>query len=348
MLYAGIDLHRRYLVAAVLDSDGVLVDERRVSNDADAIGAYFRAFAEPVQAVVEAMGSWHWLYDLLTAAGIPTTLAHPLKLRAIAEAKLKNDKVDARMLAHLLRTGLVPAAYVAPPAVRTLRELLRHRAALVRIGTTLKNRVRALLAKRNVRVASCSLMTATARTELAALPLDAVARQEVTQCVALLDELAKHIGELDTAIRHRAGADAQATLLMTVPGIGYYLALLILAEVGDVTRFPSARKLASYAGLVPTTRSSGGHTYHGRITKQGSSWLRWALIEAATHLARQAGPLRRFYERHRHRKGAKIARVALARKLLVQVYWMLRNEESYDAMVRRLQTAGVSSHWHMA
>jgi transposase len=299
MFYAGIDLHRTYLVAAVLDNDGALVSERRLPNDAEVIRAYFGAFEESVRAVVEAMGSWHWLYDLLIEAGIPTTLAHPLKLRAIAEAKLKNDQVDARMLAHLLRTRLIPAAYVAPPAVRTLRELLRHRAALVRIGTQLKNRVRALLAG--------------------------------------------HVGELDAEIRRRASDDPQAALLMTVPGIGYYLALLIVAEVGEVDRFVSARKLASYAGLVPTTRSSGGHTYHGRITKQGSSWLRWAMIEGAMQVARRPGPLRRFYQRQQRRKGAKVARVALARKLLTQIYWMLRNGKPYDAMVRRLEATGVSS-----
>ena len=285
---------------------------------------------------------------MLTEAGIPTKLAHPWKLRAIAAAKLKNDQVDARMLAHLLRTGLIPAAYVAPPAVRTLRELLRHRAALVRIGTQLKNRVRALLAKRNVQLVGRSLMAKRTRQELAAVALDAVARQEMTHCLALLDALAGQVGELDAEIRRLASDDPQATLLMTVPGIGYYLALLIVAEVGEVERFHSARKLASYAGLVPTTRSSGGHTYHGRITKQGSSWLRWAMIEGAMHVARRPGPLRRFYERHRRRKGAKVARVALARKLLTQIYWMLRNEESYDAMLRRLEATGVRSSCTMA
>jgi transposase len=343
MLYAGIDLHQKYMVVVVLDRDGALVDERRLPNDAEVIRAYFGGLGEPVRAVVEAMGSWHWLYDVLTEEGIATMLAHPLKLRAIAEAKLKNDQVDARMLAHLLRTGLIPAAYVASPAVRTLRELLRHRAALVRMGTQLKNRVRALLARRNVQLVGRSLMAGRTRQELAAVSLDAVARQEVTHCLALLDALAGHVGELDAEIRRRASDDPHATLLMTVPGIGYYLALLIVAEVGVVDRFVSARKLASYAGLVPTTRSSGGHTYHGRITKQGSSWLRWAMIESAMHVARRPGPLHRFYERHRRRKGAKVARVALARKLLTQIYWMLRNGEPYDAMVRRLEATGVSS-----
>jgi transposase len=214
---------------------------------------------------------------------------------------------------------------------------------LVRIGTQLKNRVRALLARRNVQLVGRSLMARRTRLELAAVVLDAVARREVTHCLALLDALAGHIGELDAEIRRRASDDPQAALLMTVPGIGYYLALLIMAEVGEVDRFISARKLASYAGLVPTTRSSGGHTYHGRITKQGSSWLRWAMIEGAMQVARRPGPLRRFYERHRRRKGAKVARVALARKLLTQIYWMLRNGEPYDAMVRRLEATGVSS-----
>jgi len=167
-------------------------------------------------------------------------------------------------------------------------------------------------------------------------------RNEVSQCLELLDHLAELIQQLNIEVQRRALNNKSAKLLMTVPGVGYYIGLMILAEIGDVRRFPSARKLASYAGLVPTTRSSGGHTYHGRITKQGSSWLRWAAIEVALHLTRQPGPLRRFYERQRRRKGPKIARVALARKLLTYMYWMLRHNEPYDAQVRRLETVGVS------
>jgi transposase len=342
MLYAGIDLHRRYLVVVVLDSSGAVVLERRLANDPGVILGCFGGLDEPMYAVVEAMGSWQWLHDLLVGEGIPTMLAHPFKVRAIAAARLKNDRIDARILADLLRAGLIPPAYVASPAVRTLRELLRHRAALVRMQTGLKNRLRALLAKRNLAVTATSLMSRKARAELAALKLTGTVRRELDQYLELLDHLAELIQHLNIEVERRALNNKSAKLLMTIPGVGYYIALMILAEIGDVRRFPSARKLASYAGLVPTTRSSGDHTYHGHITKQGSSWLRWAAIEVAMHLTRQAGPLRRVYERQRRRKGPKVARVALARKVLTYMYWMLKHNEPYDAQVRRLETVGVS------
>jgi transposase len=344
MWYAGIDLHRRYAVIAVLDSQGEELCLRRVENDAAAWRAVVEALGRPGQAVVEATGNWFWLVDLLAAAGVEMVLANPLQVKAIAHAKLKNDRVDARMLAHLLRSRLIPAAYMAPPTVRTLQELLRHRASVVRMQTGLKTRLRALLAKRNLTIQSASLMSHRAREELTALPLEPPVRTEVEQMLGILDYLAGVLREVDAAIEARATIDTEAQLLMSIPGVGVYLALLILAEIGEVHRFPSPRKLASYAGLVPTTRSSGGHTYHGRITRQGSAWLRWAMILAAVqHVRNTARPLSRFYRRQAARKGTKIARVALARKLLTTVYWILREQQPFDVVVRQSQAAGVSS-----
>lgn len=337
MYYVGIDLHRNYSVAAVIDSEGRPVTEQRLPNEENTVREFFREAEAPLRVALESTMNWHWLYDLLEAEGIETKLVHPKGVRAIAAARLKNDRVDARMLAHLLRTNLLPESYVPPAEVRELRELVRHRAALVRMQTRLKNRIRALLGKRNLRLEARTLMSEAARKELAALPLTPLPRRELEQSLQLLDQLAEQVKELDTEIRGRAGESPEAELLMSVPGIGYYLALLIWGEIGEIHRFPSARKLASYAGVVPTTRSSGDRTYHGRITKEGSRWLRWAMIEAALHAVRQPGPLQRFYRKQFRRKGKKIARVAAARKLLTHVYWVLRNQEPYDAMLRRLE-----------
>jgi len=348
MYHVGIDLHRRYLVAEVVDKRGSGVTGSRLPNDEGAVLEFLNALDGPVRVALESTGNWPWLYDLLDSEGIETKLAHPQKVKAIGSAKLKNDKVDGRMLAQLLRTDLLPESYVPPREVRQWRELVRYRAALVRIQTGLKNRIRALLAKRNLTLDSATLMSRAARSELAALSLPVLARQQVDQSLELLDHLASCVRELDREIRLRAGEQAEADLLRSVPGIGYYRALLILGEIGEIERFPSARKLASYAGLVPTTRSSGGHTYHGRITKQGSVWLRWAMIQAAMHAVRRPGPLQRFYEKQRRRKGTKIARVAAARKLLMYVYWMLKNEETYTANLRRTESTGACSSLHLA
>lgn len=348
MYYAGFDLHRSYAVAAVLDSRGGLMSERRLANDEAVIRQFLGDLDGPVEAVLESTWNWPWLYDVLEDAGAAPTLAHPLKVRAIASARLKDDRVDARTLAHLLRADLVPASYVPSAEVRELRELVRARAALVRIQTRLKNRLWALLAKRNLKLTARSLMSHKARLELSELPLSPAARQEMEQSLGLLDHLKDLIVEQNREIRRQAGLSPEARLLMSVPGVGFYTALLIVSEIGEIGRFPSARKLTSYAGLIPTTRSSGGHTYHGRITKQGSSWLRWAVIQATMHAVRRPGPLQRFYRRQERRKGSKIARVAAARKLLIQIYWVLKNQEPYDAMVRRLETAEGSSRFFMA
>lgn len=343
MYYVGIDLHKNYSIAAVQDSAGNSVLEERLPNEETAVREFFQEADAPLRVALESTMNWHWLYDLLEAEGIETKLVHPKGVKAIAAARLKNDRVDARMLAHLLRTNLLPESYVAPAEVRELRELVRHRAALVRMQTRLKNRIRALLAKRNLKLGARSLMSRVARRELAALPLAAGPRRELDQSLAVVDHLAQPIRELDAEIRSRAGKSPEAKLLMSLPGVAYYRALLILGEIGDVRRFPSARKLTSFAGLVPTTRSSGGRTYHGSLSKEGSAWLRWAMIQAAMHAVRKPGPLQRFYRKQVRRKGKKIARVAAARKLLKQVYWVLKNHEPYDAMLRRLEAAGASS-----
>lgn len=348
MRYVGIDLHRRYMVLAVMTEEGRIEEEIRLSNDEEGICAFFARLPRPVRAVVESTGNWFWLYDLLDREGVDGILAHPLKVKAIASARLKNDRVDARMLAHLLRTGLLPESYVPSARERELRELIRYRAAVVAWQTRVKSRIRAALAKRNVTIEARSLMSKRARAELRALVLPPRVRQEIEECLGILDYLQEIIRGLNGQIAERATDSDEAQRLVTIPGIGFYLALLILAEIGPVSRFGSARKLASYAGLVPTTRSSGGHTYHGHITKQGSRWLRYAMVEAAAHVARRPGPLAQFYQRHKRRKGAKIARVALARKLITQVYWMLLNGETYLDVVRRLQATEVGSRLSMA
>lgn len=348
MVYVGFDLHGKYSVAVALDSGGSKVADARLLNDEQTVRGFVRGLPGPVQAVVESTGNWHWFYDVLESEGVETKLAHPLKVKAIAEARLKNDHVDARTLAHLLRTDLVPESYVPPPEVRELRELVRYRASLVRSQTRLKGRLRWLLAKRNLRLQARTLMSVAARAEWEALPLDARARREGEQCWALLDHLEACVREVNADIRARVRESQEAELLMTIPGVGFYLALLILAEIGDVHRFGSARKLASYAGLVPTTRSSGGRTYHGRITKQGSTWLRWAMIQAVMHTVRTPGPIQRFYRRQVRRKGKPVARVAAARKLLTQLYWVLNNQEAYPEMIRRLEAAEACSESYLA
>jgi transposase len=250
--------------------------------------------------------------ELLGDYGFSPHLVHPLRCKAIASARLKNDKADAAILAQLLRADLLPEAWIAPPAVRQLRALLRHRAQLVRLRTLLRNRIHAVLAGHgHGRPAGC--WSGPGRAWLAGLPLPAVSREVVQDDLALIDALQVPIDRLDWEVRQRARAEPAVKVLTRLPGAGPFTALVILAEAGDISRFGSARQLASWAGLTPTVGGSDRTVRHGHISKQGSAWLRWILREAAQtakpprlrrHLPGHRPPPRQEDRHHRDRPQA--------------------------------------------
>jgi transposase len=227
-------------------------------------------------------------------------------------------QVDAAILAQLLRADLLPEAWIAPPAVRQLRALLRHRASLVRLGTGLRNRIHAVAADFGYDRAG-SYWTGPGRGWLAELDLPAVPREIVTDCLASIDALAPVIERLDGELHQRAKADPRVKTLRTLPGVGEFTALVLLAEIGDITRFASARKLASWAGLTPTVRGSDLTVRHGHISKQGSAWLRWVLNQAA-QTAKRSPEFAASYQAIAKRRGTKIATIAISRKLLTRAY----------------------------
>lgn len=249
-------------------------------------------------------------------------MAHPLQCKAIAAARLKNDKVDARTLAHLLRANLLPEAWIAPPDVRDLRALLRHRARLVRLQSTLKIRIHAVLADRGVRVDG-DLWTKTGRALLESLDLPTTHRLIVDDCLAMIDALVEPIKRLQRGIAELAKPDPRVDALRQLPGVGLLTAMTLVAEIGDIGRFGSSRKLCAWAGLTPTVRNSDVKVRHGHITKQGSTWMRWILVEAAQH-ARNRPPFAAVFAQIARRRGKKIATVAIARKLLARCYHILK------------------------
>jgi len=210
-----------------------------------------------------------WLTGLLEDYGFDPHMVHPLWCKAIASARLKNDKVDAAILAQLLRADLLPEAQIAPQPVRQLRALLRHRASLVRLGTQLRNRIHAVAADHGYD-RTASYWTGPGRGWLAEPGLPPVSREIVTGCLAFIDALTPAIDRIDGELRRHARADPRVRALTALPGVGQFTALVIVAEVGDITRFPNARKLASWAGLTPTVRGSDLTVRHGHISKQGS------------------------------------------------------------------------------
>jgi transposase len=323
----GIDLHRSRSHVAVLDERGNELLSRRIANDPATFLELLAAIDGESKIALEATYGWEWLADLLEDAGYELRLAHPLRTKAIASARVKTDAVDARMLAHLLRTDLLPEAYVAPRELRELRDLLRHRVALTRMRAALKNRAGAILAKQGIQRPYSDMFGPAALRFLAALELRESPRRRLDSTLALIADFTREIEQTTGEIEARATEDPYVEVLCQIRGVGRYIAMLVIAEVGEIGRFQTARQLCSWAGMTPTVRSSDLRTRLGHISHQGSPALRWALVEAAQHAARGSGPLREAFERIAKRRGRQVAKVAVARKILTLCFYGLRDGE---------------------
>lgn len=334
MHYIGVGYHKAYSHMTVMDARGVVVKAGRVDNSADAVRAFVAPYCPGATAVVEATRNWTIIYDLLEPELDAVYLAHPLKVRAIAEARIKTDRIDSRILAHLLRCDLIPAAYVRPKPQRTDQLILRQRLFFVRLRTMVKNRIHVLIDRQahlRERAATFADLFGTAgRAWLAAAELPPPEQLLLTRELALLDALSLRITESDAAVKQLADANPSTALVRTIPGLGPFFSVLVVSEISDIRRFTGPDKLCSYAGLVPSVYASGGKVFHGRLTKQGNKWLRWALVEAATPAIQGDHDLRDYYERLRHRKGSNAARVATARRLLTIVYRVLSQGRPYE------------------
>jgi transposase len=322
-VYVGIDVHRKRSQVAVIDESGEVLANRNVPNGVESILGVIGGLPPGTPAAFEAAYGWGWLAGLLEDYGFAPHLVHPLRCKAIASARLKNDKVDAAILAQLLRADLLPEAWIAPPEVRQLRALLRHRIALVRLRTLLRNRIHAVVADYGLDRPG-GYWTGPGRAWLASLDLPPVSRQVVEDDLALADAVQPVIDRLDWQVSQHARSDPRVKVLTQLPGVGPFTALVMLAEIGDVSRFRSARHLASWAGLTPTVHGSDRTLWHGHISKQGSAWLRWVLCEAA-QTAKRDPAFAPGYQAIAGRRGKKIATTAVARKLLTRAWHLLRD-----------------------
>jgi len=325
-VYVGIDVHRKRSQVAVVDQSGEVLTNRNVPNGVEPILKVIGGLPPGTPAAFEAAYGTSWLVELLEDYGFAPHLVHSLRCKAIASARLKNDKVDAAILAQLLRADLLPEAWIAPPPVRQLRALLRHRVALVRLRTLLRNRIHAIVADHGHDRPAGAYWSGPGRAWLVSLDLPAVSRELVEDDLALIDALQDRIDRLDWEIRQRARSDPRVKVLTQLPGIGPFTALVILAEIGEVSRFGSARKLASWAGLTPTVRGSDRVAHYGHISKEGSVSLRWVLCEAA-QTAKRHPPFAASYQAIAQRRGKKIATTAVARKLLTRAWHLLTDAE---------------------
>ena len=325
-VYVGIDVHRKRSQVAVVAEDGKVQLNKNVVNGSEPMLRLIGDLPPGTPVAFEAAFGWGWLAELLEDYGFEAHLVHPLRCKAIASARLKNDKVDAAILAQLLRADLLPEAWIAPPAVRQLRALLRHRAGLVRLRTQQQNRIHAVVADFGFD-RSGSYLSGPGRGWLAGLELPAVSREIVTDALAVIDGLAPLTNRIDIELRQHAKTDPRVKTLTTLPGVGQFTALVMLAEIGDISRFGSARKLASWAGLTPTVRGSDLTVRHGHISKQGSAWLRWVMNQAA-QTAKRSPEFSATYAAIAQRRGKKIATIAISRKLLTRAWHLLATAQA--------------------
>jgi transposase len=330
MLHVGLDLHKKYSTVAVMDDDGnIQLEDTLYHDDRPRLIEFFSKLAGKAVVTVEATRDWYWLYELLEELGVTVKLANARKVRLIAEAWLKNDKVDPRSLAQLERTGFLPEAYISPRPIRDNREYLRYRLTLVRLRTGLKNKVHALVDKLGIKHPFADLFCPAGRRFLCQLTLRPAYQEELTNYLALIEDIERRIVAATKEIQRQLKPDPRAKLLMTIPGIGHLTAYLLLNEIGDIKRFPTPGKLCAYGGIVPIVRQSADHRWQGHITKEGNRYIRWALTESACKAPSKDYALGSFHRRLKARRGNLKARVAVARKLLVAVWYVLTYGEPY-------------------
>lgn len=330
--YVGIDLHRRRSVIVRMDPAGEIIAEVRIPNAPDVLSAEVGRAGPEARVVLEAGYGWYWAVDLLQRMGLEVHLAHPLGL-AWGNRRRKDDHLDARDLADLLRLGRLPESWIAPPATRELRELVRYRAKLVSQRTSCKAQVHSVLAKHGVPVVMNDLFGVAGNDLLDRLDLGDSYRLRVDSLRRFIGGLDREVDDFDRHIHGTLKGDPGYEAIRQIPGVGQILAAVFVAEIGDITRFHRPEQLSAWAGLTPRHRESDTTVVKGRITKQGSRLVRWAAVEAAMR-ARGDHLYTADFERIAERRGRKIARVAIARKLLTLVFYGLR-----DHHIRRLDQA---------
>jgi transposase len=323
----GMDLHRHRSVLVRMTEDGRRLGTARITNSPQELRTEIARAGKSPKVVLEATYGWYWAADVLEAAGAEVHLAHPLGVKAFSYRRVKNDVRDAADLADLLRMGRLPEAWIAPHEVREVREITRYRRKLVGLRTSCKDQVHGVLAKLGIPVPCTDIFGTAGSAWLDELRLPQPYAGKVTSLRHLAGELNTEITMLGEVIADLLAGDRGYQVIQQLPGIGPVLAAVIVAEIGDVTRFRTAAQLCSWAGLTPRHRESDVKVRRGHVTKQGSRVLRWALIEAIQRVPRDSviGEAKDGIIARRGKEAKNIAKVAAARRLLTLVYYGMRD-----------------------
>lgn len=332
MSFCGLDIHKKVVQAVILNDEGKVTLTQRFPAARTVIQTFARQHLTPNDRVaLEATTNTWPIVTILQPFVQEVVVSNPLRTKAIAQAKIKTDKVDAKVLAQLLRADFLPSVWIPNSDTRLLRQRSTERSMLISDRTRIKNRIHSIFHQRLLEVPTGDLFSTKNLAWLRNPPsaLDAHGRAALDRQLRLFDTLQKEI----TAVTDQCAANAyqspQIKLLMTLPGFDFCTAEGLLAALGDIHRFPSADKVAPYLGLVPSTYQSANRCYHGRITKQGRSHARWLLVEAAQAAAKHPGPLGAFFRKMARKKNRNVAIVATAHKLATLVWHLLINNEPY-------------------
>jgi transposase len=320
----GIDLHRRRSVVVRQTESGEVLEATRITNDVEMLNSVMSRAGGSPQVVLEATYGWYWAVDALEATDAEVHLAHPLGVKAFEYRRVKNDFRDAKDLADLLRMGRLPEGWIAPPATRELRELVRHRAKLVGLRSHCKCEVHAVLAKCGIQVIVSDLFGVEGEQLLDRVTLPGPYAARVQSLRRLIDDIDIEVDLFTRLTRGRLVADPGYVAVQQLPGVGPVLAAVFVAEIGDVSRFQHASQVACWAGLTPKHRESDTHVHRGRITKQGSRLVRWAAVESVKTLSARS-VVGAYKKQVADRRGKNVGTVAAARKQIEFVFYALRD-----------------------
>lgn len=342
--FIGCDAHKRYSIFASINEKGQRGAPVRVENNRALFRLYLSQLPPASVIALETVGNWYWMVDEMEKAGHMPRLVHAGKAKLMMGNINKTDKLDAHSLALLLRNGVLPSVWIPPGDIRDQRELPRMRMALVQMRTKFKNRIHATLDKYALQIPEVSDIFGLQGRELLRNRLGQLppyTRQSVETQLELLDQVENHIRLCEKKIEEVVEETPAMELLMSLPGVGYILAVVIAMEIGEVTRFPTSHHLASYAGTVPRIKESGGKVFRGKVRPDVNRYLKWAFVEAANIIVMHQGRwsnrhVGRLYGRIKERKGHAKAVVAVARHLAEASFWILKRNEPYKEPKRNL------------
>lgn len=322
-MYIGIDAHKSFSYVTVEDKKGRLIKEGKVTNFSSEFEDFFRKFSNAKAAIEASTVVWP-IVDKLEELGIESTVAHPAKIKGIADAQIKTDQRDSGKLAQLLRLGFLPESYIPSKEIREWRNAVRNKARLVDMRSGIVYQINSMILMKGINYKK-SVLRKDGRERAVLLKDPTIDRR-----IKLIDEINKLVREEEIEINKMAKGIKEARILQTMPGIGYFTALLLTAEIGDINRFPRSDKLCAYAALVPSLHQSGSTRRLGHTIKQGNNWIKRYMIQCANVAVRINPKMRAKYLELKKIKGHCKAIVAIARRMLSVIYWMLKRTLSYE------------------